>query len=518
MRRRRGETRSRRTWPQRLVILVNSLALVAATATAGAIAYSNDRVAQIQRNVFDEGVLATDALEPGDAQNYLLVGVDDGSGAQGSAAARELGTKLTDTIMILRVDPASTSASVLSFPRDLLVDIPGHTSRSRINTAFETGGPDLLVQTIEANFAIPVHHYLEIDFAGFQELVAIVDGVPIWFPHPVRSAGGSETGDATVELDIPTAGCWVLGPRQALGFARVRKDYQVQDAEGDWHTDLGGDYSRVERQQLFIQLALRQAISKGARNVNTLRRLVNLGIGSVTIDDGLEPDALVELSRSFRSFSPTDLVTHTLPVDEAPPGGPAYLYLREDEAEPTLALFRGGDPSQAAPVPVGDVAVQVRNGTGTPDQARDVTAALNAVGFTTLVPGVDTPVGFPTVVQFGPGSETQARVVASWVDGEVVYQPTDLGEGVDVVLITGQGWGGVRSTAVPFEEVPAPVAPSAPDSTTTAAPGEEGPATTAPATTAPGDDVAGGDVDDPGDPAFYRATAPPPESDCQPTP
>ena len=91
---------------------------------------------------------------------------------QGSAAeSRILGTKLTDTIMVLRVDPAAASASVLSFPRDLLVDIPGHTSRSRINSAFETGGPDLLVRTIAENFGIPVHHYLEIDFAGFQELV-----------------------------------------------------------------------------------------------------------------------------------------------------------------------------------------------------------------------------------------------------------------------------------------------------------------------------------------------------------
>ncbi|HMJ76461.1 MAG TPA: LCP family protein, partial [Iamia sp.] len=336
-RRRGGARRERRTWPQRILILVNAGAVLAAAVTAGALAYSNDQVSQIRRNVFDEGVLATEELEPGDAQNYLLVGVDDGTGASGSAAESRInGTKLTDTIMILRVDPAAVSASVLSFPRDLLVDIPGHTTRSRINSAFETGGPDLLVRTIADNFGIPVHHYMEVDFAGFQELVEIVDGVPVWFPHPTRSR-------SSVELEIPAAGCWVLGPRQALAFARARKDYQVQDADGDWHTDLGGDYSRVERQQLFIQLAMQQAISKGARNPNTLRRLVSLGVGNVTIDDSLEPDAVVELSKSFRSFAAADLVTHTLPVDEAAPGGPAYLYLREAEAEPTLALFRGGD-------------------------------------------------------------------------------------------------------------------------------------------------------------------------------
>ena len=240
------------------------------------------------------------------------------------------------------------------------------------------------------------------NFAGFQELVEIVDGIPVWFPHPTRSR-------ETVKLEIPAAGCWVLGPRQALGFARARKDYQVQDADGDWHTDMGGDYSRVERQQLFIQLALQQAIAKGARNVNTLRRLIGLGVSSVVIDDQLAPDSLAELSRSFRSFAPTDLVTYTLPVDEAPLGGPAYLYLREAEAEPTLARFRGGDAGITPPVPVADVTVQVRNATGTPNQARDVTAALGAVGFSTLVPGVDGGPGFPTVIQYAPGAEAHAR-------------------------------------------------------------------------------------------------------------
>ncbi|HEX7131135.1 MAG TPA: LCP family protein, partial [Iamia sp.] len=359
--------------------------------------------------------------------------------------------------------------------------------------------------------------YLELNFAGFQKLVEIVDGVPVYFPHPTRSQGGSDTNDPTVELDIPSAGCWILGPRQALGFARVRKDYQVQDENGRWHTDLGGDYSRVKRQQLFIQLAMQQAISKGARNINTLRRLVGLGVDSVSIDAGLEPDSVVELSRSFRSFAPSDLVTYTLPVDEAPPGGPAYLYLREAEAEPTLALFRGGEPGMGPPVPVGDVTVQVRNATGTPNQARDVTADLGAVGFSTLVPGVDGGQGFPTVVQYAPGSEAQARVVASWLVGDFVYVPEDLPEGVDVVLITGEGWAGVRDVAKPFEEVPE-VAPATtePGATTTTAPGDTTTTTTVPgaSTTAPEE---GGDVEDPDDPAFYRATPPPPDATCQRT-
>ena len=198
------------------------------------------------------------------------------------------------------------------------------------------GGPVRLIQTLDEDFGIPIDHYVELDFAGFRELVDVVGGVPVQFPRPARSAG-------TVELAIPRpgAGCWV--PRQALGFARARKDYQVRDEDGRWrHPTSGGDYSRVERQQLFVQLALRQAITKGARNPNTLRRLGRMGARSTTVDTGLEPDLIVALGRAFRTFDPADLVTYTLPVDEDEPGGPAYLFLREDEAEPILSVFRDG--------------------------------------------------------------------------------------------------------------------------------------------------------------------------------
>jgi LCP family protein required for cell wall assembly len=473
----------RRTWPQRLLITLNALAIVAAAVVATSLAYSNDQVAQINRKVFEGGVLANEELETGDPQNFLLVGVDDASGLdEGDVVRRRpTGTKLTDTIMVLRVDPQAGTADIVSFPRDLLVDIPGRTSRARINSAFETGGPDLLVQTIAENFGIPVHHYLEVDFAGFRELVQVVGGIPVYFPHPVRSAD-------SVTLEIPAPGCWVLGPVQALGFARARKDYQVQDADGDWHTDLGGDYSRVERQQLFIQLALRQAIAKGARNLNTLRRLIDLGIASVTIDDALEPEMIVDLSRSFRSFDPAELVTHTLPVDEAAPGGPAYLYLREEEAEPILAIFRGGDPGMAgdiAPVTTDQVTVQVRNGTGTENQATDVSGLLADVGFNAMI-GADGSPGFPTVVQ------------------------------------TGSDWAGVRTTPQAYSEVPGPTVPDPTATSDTSTTGSEpledlGSTTTPGASTTDAEVEQPGDVDDPDEAAFYRATVPPPGSQCQPT-
>lgn len=510
-RRGRSSARSRRTWPQRALIGLNALAVLAASVTAASLAYSNDRVSDLTRTVIPGGVLRDGSEDPTEAQNFLIVGVDDPSRlAEGdSVKVRETEGKLTDTIMVLRLDPEEGTADLLSLPRDLYVPLSGSGASGRINSAFNVGGPIRLIQTIKEDFGIPVDHYIEIDFAGFRELVGVIDGVPVQFPHPVRSR-------LSVELEIPEAGCWILGPRQALGFARARKDYQVQDAFGTWHTDLGGDFSRVERQQLFVQLALRRAIAKGARNPNTLRRLVELGARSVTIDDELEPELVVELGRAFRGFDPADLVSHTLPVDEAEQDGPAYLYLREDEAEATLALFRG-DQSDAS-LPAGQVVVRVRNGTGTPEQAGQVTQELAGLGFETLVPDTDVAVGFPTVLVYGAGNEAAALTVARSVNGPVTYQATEAVEDDMVVLITGTDWLGlspelrpVDDVAEPPTTVPPTVPPGAPDPTADLT-NEDAAATAAPTDEAPGDG------DDPDDPAFYRAAEVPPGTECRLTP
>ena len=507
-------SRPRRTWAQRALISLNALAVVAAAVTATTLAYSNERVSEVTRTVIPQGVLR----EPSAAglegvQNFLIVGVDDASRlADGDdVKKRETTGKLTDTIMVLRLDPVAVTADLLSFPRDLYVPIAGSRASGRINSAFNVGGPVRLIQTLDEDFGIPIDHYVELDFAGFRELVDVVGGVPVQFPRPARSAG-------TVELAIPEAGCWVLGPRQALGFARARKDYQVRDEDGRWHTDLGGDYSRVERQQLFVQLALRQAITKGARNPNTLRRLVELGARSTTVDTGLEPDLIVALGRAFRTFDPADLVTYTLPVDEDEPGGPAYLFLREAEAEPILSVFRDGGTSHGDLRP-DEVTVRVRNGTGAPGQAAEVTFALAAAGFSTIVPDADVPQGYPTLLVHAAGAEAQAHLVARQLNGPATYLVGETPGDVDVVLITGSDWFGVGPALRPADEVPAPA--------DLAPPTDEAPATTstpddaATEVTAPGGTVPRAVViaaAGPDQPEFYLAEEPPPDAVCRPTP
>src|SRR3546814_20563344 len=89
-------------------------------------------------------------------------------------------------MMVLRIDPGSEQAALLSLPRDLWVPMASGGNQ-RINAAIEIGGPRELIATIEGYLGIPINHYVQVDFAGFRHLVDPIDGLEGWFEHPARA-------------------------------------------------------------------------------------------------------------------------------------------------------------------------------------------------------------------------------------------------------------------------------------------------------------------------------------------
>ena len=444
-----------RTWAQRLVLSINVVAIFATLSVAGALTYFNHRLGQVQRVEFGRDVLSSD-VPAGDPQNYLIVGADSDEGLGAGDFETKGRTKVegirSDTIMILRVDPKETKAHILSFPRDLWLTIAGTGGKQRINTAIQSGGPSALVNTIRENFGIEINHYLEVNFFGFKELVAAVDGVPVYFPEPAR--------DRKSGFSIPEAGCFTLDPTTALAFARGR-EYQVF-RDGKWRTDPSTDLGRIERQQFFIQQALARAVEKGARNPSTLARLVQLGVNNVTLDDELRPKDMINLGRRFKNFNPANLERFSLPVVDKIVGGAMVLDLQVAAAQPILDLFRGVKPGTVTPAAV---RVRVLNGSGTPRQASEVTSALVAAGFVGEAPS-DAEQRPSTLVRFAPGKTAEARLVARYVDGPFDYEETADIVG-DVTVVTGADFIGVLAEPRPESEVIEPEG-SAPSTTTTA--------------------------------------------------
>jgi LCP family protein required for cell wall assembly len=423
--------KAHRTWPQRLVLALNVFLILCALATASGLAYVYTRTTEIQRIELGD-VLTEPPVEPGQPQNFLIIGLDNVP--EGEAGHREgIGGQRSDTIMVLRVDPASERADLLSFPRDLYVRIPDVGS-DRINAAIQHGGSEALIATISGNFDIPIHHYVAIDFDGFQQLVGLVGGIPIYFPEPVR--------DRRSGLDVPNTGCIVLSPEQALAYTRSRSFEFLRD--GRWHTDGTGDLGRISRQQDFIRRAIDRAIDRGVRNPRVLRDLVNAGLDTIVVDEGVTVDDLVTLGQRFRSFNPDTLVLHSLPVADDVVGGSAVLRLVEQQAETTLDVFRG--TGQTGAIEPGAVRATVLNGTGQSGRATQIADELRRLGFTVAAGAVGDAERFDfnrSVIRFQPGFEEHARLLERYLVAGANLEQVDSQPVGPVVLVVGGDWAGL---------------------------------------------------------------------------
>lgn len=331
--------RPHRTWPQRLLLTLTSVLTVVCLVAAAGIAYAYNQASSLPR--IDVGAALSPPAAAGEPQNILLVGIDNGAGlAAGDPVLRGRTQSLnTDTIMILRVDPKSTKASLLSLPRDLYVDLAGG-GQGRINTALALGGPERLIDTIKQDFGIPINHYAMVDFQGFESLVSAVGGVPIYFRYPSR--------DQATGLFQYNPGCVNLDGEQALAYARSRHFEIQRTPGGPWVQDPSSDIGRIARQQQFIKAALRKAVQKGVRNPFVLKDLLGVAQRNVTLDTQLSIQDLVDLGTQFRNFDPDTLTTYTPPATGMWVGQMAVLKLDTAGAQPMFDIFRGTAPMEGA--------------------------------------------------------------------------------------------------------------------------------------------------------------------------
>lgn len=265
--------------------------------------------------------------------NYLLVGSDSrafGDPNTGGTQGDVTGNR-SDTIMVLRIDKGDGSASLLSIPRDLYVDTPGHTGR--INGAYNDGAA-ALVQAIEDALQLPIHHYVEIDFFGFKALVDALGGVQVCFFVPTR--------DINTGLNIPVPGCYLLDGTTALAYARSRHYEELKD--GLWKEDPTSDLGRSKRQRDFVNRSLQTALTRVKADPFSTGALVRAMGAAVAIDGELDP---IDAASSLRTAVDAGLVTYSLPVIPKTVGGAAVLALG-DGAEAILDYFRGKGPAPSS--------------------------------------------------------------------------------------------------------------------------------------------------------------------------
>ena len=290
------------------------------------------------------------AAANGQPYNVLIIGSDSRSG-ETAAEAKQFGSptdaagQRSDTIKIVRVDPAAGTATSLSIPRDTYVTVSGMASSNplagpnKINAAFG-GGPNALIQTIESSFGIPISHYIVIGFFGVEDAVNALGGISMDVPYPVRDQDCS-TGVCynNAGLNIPTTGCQVLDGQTALALSRSRYFEYYQD--GQWNSDPTSDIGRIERQNLIIEAVLDKA--KSTYNPLTLNSLFDSLTHDFSKDDGLSADDLFALAERYHAFSGSQLQSYTLPTTGAETDGAGDVEVVEPEAAAQMiSQFLGG--------------------------------------------------------------------------------------------------------------------------------------------------------------------------------
>ncbi len=377
----------------------------------------------------------------------------------------------SDVVMILHLNPATSTLSILSIPRDLFVPNARSEGANKIDAALYQG-PDQLIKAIEQDFGIPIQHFVELNFDSFINVVNALGGIRMYFPEPVF--------DAYSGLNIQTRGCVALTGTQALQVVRARhlqyKGPGVTTTNPNyWPFEAQSDLARIRRDHEFLRVLAAAVKAKGLSNPITDQQLVSGVVGQLTVDSGFSATDMISLVLGYHNVNVNSSPQLTVPVAVDQFG--SYTYKGGDygniefPVQPldhnTIDQFLGLKSSNedtysggALPAP-STVTVSVMNGSGTFNQATDTAQSLQALGFHVGTIGDTAPVGqeAETVVYYSsktPADLAAAQAVANSLSGAVIMarDPTQVKPGSQVTVVTGTNF-----------SVNAPSAPTTPTST-----------------------------------------------------
>ncbi|PRZ33580.1 LytR family transcriptional attenuator [Antricoccus suffuscus] len=320
--------------------------------------------------------------------NILVIG-DDSRDGYTQAQLAELSTQAnpgnnTDTLMLIHVPANGTAASVVSFPRDSYVSIPGY-GKSKINSAYADGyndapqsstpaqrqaaGQALLISTISQLSGVKVDHVVTVSLLGFYNLTNQLGGVEV---NLCQAAKDSYSG-----IDL-SAGKHLLMGKEALSFVRQR------------HGLPNGDLDRVKRQQYFFGATIRKLLGQNlldVLNISKLNNLIDALAGTINYDKGLNP---LDLAAQMRDIAAGNVKFQTIPLAAQPfvtkpgvgdvvmPVGQSEMYsFFQGLSAATTAPAPSSTSSAAAPSASGSAAPTTAAGSGSAAPPTQATTAAN---------------------------------------------------------------------------------------------------------------------------------------------
>ena len=450
-----------RAFGGRYVIALVVALLFTATGVAAVNREIDHRVDAIKRI----DVLVPEA--PPEGANYLLIGSDTRAGLTAPEDIGAFGDPSvengvnSDTMMVAHLEPGAQHALVVSFPRDLKVEVPDEPGHyAKINSFYGSDGPQGVINMLKWNFDVDINHYVEVDFETFGKVVDAIGTVNVFFRYPTRD---EKTGLFVDKGPV----CQALDGAQALEYVRSRSPEVL--INGNWlpqGTDLP-DIHRIERQQAFIRKLTAVAISTSLGDPIKAINIADNALHDMTLDEGVGRDEVNQLIRAFKNVDVNDpgaVQFETLPIVVDPATNNSYLLPDGDNAQEMIDRLRSFGNFAAPPLSVAPSQVKVRvieAFVGQTGRSLGVTQELVKYGFVAKV-GTDARNGlFPSEIHYPPSMVAEAKLLGLTVPDAALKADTTLTDHLELRL--GVTFAGL---VPPVATTPAP-APAASSSTTT---------------------------------------------------
>lgn len=431
----------------------------------GGLAFAGYWYFRLQSNISKAPLTAGDGTaqpvsDSNDRMQILILGSDtrDGKNSEYGTAADSSGYGQSDVMMLMDISADNKRVNVISFPRDLLVDIPQckdqktnqvYPARSgvMINEAMAQAGIGCAVDTVNKLTGLEVDHFMMADFNAVKELSNTVGGVEVCISDAVY--------DPDSRLRLPKGTSSVEG-EMALAFLRTRHAFAD-----------GGDLGRIKAQQGFLSSLTRKIKDEGTlSDPSKMLRIADVVTQNLTVDEGLASvPSLLTIGNRLKDIDISKVAFVAVPTTAArldvnrleiaePAGAQLFSALRKDVdlTDPTAPTTPSPSPTDTAtapptaaptetttPLPPYDKTLQpvtVANGTGVPGRAQEIVQALVSGGFT-QTGQLEAQAVAQSVVYYGPGFEDVATDVAALLGipaGQILPAPALVG--VEVYLGT----------------------------------------------------------------------------------
>lgn len=223
----------------------------------------------------------------------------------------------TDSIHLVGINPAKGRASILGFPRDSWVEIPGYGSE-KINSAMVYGGPELTVATVQQLTGITIDYYALTSFDGFSQMIDDIGGLTVNVPYAMHDSYSRADFDPGVQR---------LDGHDALAFARDR------------HTLISGDFGRSENQGRLFLAALQQFRKEFGKDPSRLLTWIGAGMRNIPATN-VSLDEVITLALTASAIDPRHVANMVTPGGTGMVGSESVVYISA-EAQAIYADMKG---------------------------------------------------------------------------------------------------------------------------------------------------------------------------------